>query len=44
MFSRAALDATFRFHFGPYLAIAALIALFWGEPIAALVATGLTEL
>jgi len=26
-------DAGFRFHFGPYIAIAALIALYWGEPI-----------
>ena len=23
----------FRFHFGPYIAIAALIALYWGEPL-----------
>lgn len=26
-------DASFRFHFGPYLAIAGVVALFWGEPI-----------
>ncbi|OGA66187.1 MAG: methyltransferase [Betaproteobacteria bacterium RIFCSPLOWO2_12_FULL_68_20] len=26
-------DAGFRFHFGPYLAIAAVIALYWGEPM-----------
>jgi leader peptidase (prepilin peptidase)/N-methyltransferase len=26
-------DANFRFHFGPYLAIAGVVALFWGEPI-----------
>jgi leader peptidase (prepilin peptidase)/N-methyltransferase len=26
-------DAGFRFHFGPYLAIAGIVALFWGEPI-----------
>src|SRR5213075_2343156 len=25
-------DAGFRFHFGPYLAIAGIVALFWGEP------------
>jgi prepilin signal peptidase PulO-like enzyme (type II secretory pathway) len=24
-------DAGFRFHFGPYLAIAGIVALFWGE-------------
>jgi leader peptidase (prepilin peptidase)/N-methyltransferase len=34
MFSaRGKWDAGFRFHFGPYIAIAALVALFWGEPI-----------
>ncbi len=26
-------DASFRFHFGPYLAIAGIVGLFWGEPI-----------
>lgn len=26
-------DASFRFHFGPYLAIAGVVALFWGEPL-----------
>jgi leader peptidase (prepilin peptidase)/N-methyltransferase len=26
-------EAGFRFHFGPYLAIAGIIALFWGEPM-----------
>jgi leader peptidase (prepilin peptidase)/N-methyltransferase len=26
-------DANFRFHFGPYLAIAGVVALFWGEPM-----------
>jgi leader peptidase (prepilin peptidase) / N-methyltransferase len=26
-------DASFRFHFGPYLAIAGIVALYWGEPI-----------
>lgn len=31
--ARGRWDAGFRFHFGPYIAIAALIALFWGAPI-----------
>src|SRR5213076_2051155 len=31
--ARGRWDAGFRFHFGPYIAIAALIALFWGEPL-----------
>ena len=31
--ARGRWEAGFRFHFGPYIAIAALIALFWGEPI-----------
>jgi leader peptidase (prepilin peptidase) / N-methyltransferase len=31
--ARGRWDAGFRFHFGPYIAIAAVIALFWGEPI-----------
>jgi leader peptidase (prepilin peptidase)/N-methyltransferase len=26
-------DAGFRFHFGPYIAIAGVVALFWGEPL-----------
>jgi leader peptidase (prepilin peptidase)/N-methyltransferase len=26
-------DAGFRFHFGPYLAIAGIVAMFWGEPM-----------
>jgi leader peptidase (prepilin peptidase)/N-methyltransferase len=26
-------DSAFRFHFGPYLALGAIIAMFWGEPI-----------
>ena len=31
--ARGRWDAGFRFHFGPYIAIAALVALYWGEPI-----------
>jgi len=31
--ARGRWDSGFRFHFGPYIAIAALIALFWGEPL-----------
>ena len=31
--ARGRYEGGFRFHFGPYLAIAGLIALFWGEPI-----------
>ena len=31
--ARGKWDAGFRFHFGPYIAIAALFALFWGEPV-----------
>ena len=31
--ARGRWDAGFRFHFGPYIAIAALIALYWGAPI-----------
>jgi len=31
--ARGRWDAGFRFHFGPYIAIAALVGLFWGEPI-----------
>jgi leader peptidase (prepilin peptidase)/N-methyltransferase len=26
-------DASFRFHFGPYLALAGIVALFWGQPL-----------
>jgi len=31
--ARGKWDAGFKFHFGPYIAIAALVALFWGEPV-----------
>jgi leader peptidase (prepilin peptidase)/N-methyltransferase len=31
--ARGKWDAGFRFHFGPYIAIAALVALFWGAPL-----------
>ncbi|HYR33808.1 MAG TPA: A24 family peptidase [Burkholderiales bacterium] len=31
--ARGRWEGSFRFHFGPYIAIAALVALFWGEPI-----------
>lgn len=31
--ARGRWDAGFRFHFGPYLAIAAIVALFWGKPM-----------
>jgi len=31
--ARGKWDAGFRFHFGPYLAIAGVVAMFWGEPI-----------
>jgi leader peptidase (prepilin peptidase)/N-methyltransferase len=31
--ARGRWDAAFRFHFGPYLAIAGVIGLYWGEPI-----------
>ena len=31
--ARGKWDAGFRFHFGPYLALAGLIAMFWGEAI-----------
>ena len=31
--ARGKWDAGFRFHFGPYLALAGVIAMFWGEPI-----------
>ncbi len=31
--ARGKWDAGFRFHFGPYIAVAGLVALYWGEPI-----------
>jgi leader peptidase (prepilin peptidase)/N-methyltransferase len=31
--ARGRWDAGFRFHFGPYLAIAGIVALYWGNPI-----------
>jgi len=31
--ARGRWDGGFRFHFGPYLAIAGIVALYWGEPI-----------
>ena len=31
--ARGRWDGGFRFHFGPYLAIAGVVGLFWGEPI-----------
>jgi len=31
--ARGRWDAGFRFHFGPYLAIAGVVALYWGDPI-----------
>jgi leader peptidase (prepilin peptidase)/N-methyltransferase len=31
--ARGRWEAGFRFHFGPYLAIAGIVAMFWGEPI-----------
>jgi leader peptidase (prepilin peptidase) / N-methyltransferase len=31
--ARGKWEAGFRFHFGPYIAIAGIIALYWGEPI-----------
>jgi leader peptidase (prepilin peptidase) / N-methyltransferase len=31
--ARGRWDASFRFHFGPYIAIAGIAALFWGEPV-----------
>jgi leader peptidase (prepilin peptidase)/N-methyltransferase len=31
--ARRGWDAAFRFHFGPYLAIAAIVAMFWGQPV-----------
>jgi leader peptidase (prepilin peptidase)/N-methyltransferase len=31
--ARGKWEAGFRFHFGPYIAIAGIVALYWGEPI-----------
>ena len=31
--ARGRWDASFRFHFGPYLAVAGIVAMFWGEPM-----------
>ena len=31
--ARGRWDSGFRFHFGPYLAIAGIVAMFWGDPI-----------
>ena len=31
--ARGRWDAGFRFHFGPYIGIAGIVALYWGEPI-----------
>jgi leader peptidase (prepilin peptidase)/N-methyltransferase len=31
--ARRGWDAAFRFHFGPYLALAAIVAMFWGQPV-----------
>ena len=31
--ARGRWDASFKFHFGPYLAVAGIVAMFWGEPI-----------
>jgi len=31
--ARGRWDAGFRFHFGPYLAVAGIVAMFWGDPI-----------
>jgi leader peptidase (prepilin peptidase)/N-methyltransferase len=31
--ARGRYEGGFRFHFGPYIAMAAVVALFWGEPI-----------
>ncbi len=31
--ARRGWDGAFRFHFGPYLAVAAIVAMFWGTPI-----------
>jgi leader peptidase (prepilin peptidase) / N-methyltransferase len=31
--ARGRWDGGFRFHFGPYLAVAGIVALYWGEPI-----------
>lgn len=31
--ARGRWDAQFRFHFGPYIAVGGVVAMFWGEPI-----------
>jgi leader peptidase (prepilin peptidase)/N-methyltransferase len=31
--ARGRWDAGFKFHFGPYLALAGIVAMFWGEPM-----------
>jgi leader peptidase (prepilin peptidase)/N-methyltransferase len=31
--ARGRWDASFKFHFGPYLALAGIVAMFWGEPM-----------
>ena len=31
--ARGRWDGGFRFHFGPYIAVAGIVAMFWGEPI-----------
>ena len=31
--ARRGWDGAFRFHFGPYLALGAVVALFWGQPV-----------
>ena len=31
--ARGRYEGGFRFHFGPYLAIAGVVALYWGDPI-----------
>jgi leader peptidase (prepilin peptidase)/N-methyltransferase len=33
--ARRSWDSNFRFHFGPYLAMAGIVALFWGKPLLA---------
>jgi leader peptidase (prepilin peptidase)/N-methyltransferase len=35
--ARGGWDGSFKFHFGPYLAIAGIVAMFWGQAIMALV-------
>jgi len=31
--ARGRWDASFKFHFGPYIAVAGIVAMFWGEPL-----------